>query len=406
VLNYQYDGVNRLSSISDTAGQITQVSVQRNGVVQNRNFTWSGSDMTSSTTPEAGTVTYAYDGNHHVLTRTDAKSQQTQYSYDAYERLTQVNHSTYGPNPVCNLNCLPGLLPQPWQQVNYTYDVNLLATTNYSWGRLTAVNFQGGPEGPGFFNFAYQYGYNQAGRVTTDQFLIGDSALNQLTSLQATYVWDTQGRMTNLTYPSGTALAYQYDAMSRLSGITQNGGAIATAGYTAASQLNTLQYGTFYESRTYNNLMQLTQLTNVGVSMQYAYTAGQNNGRVSSTTDYVLGETVNYTYDMWNRLASATATTGTWGEGYAFDGFGNLTGKTPTAGSAPAMSYSADPATNRPMGVSYDANGNPNGAGEVWDVENRLIGTGAGYYPATRTTLTIRGAGGSGKRPPGGGWGW
>jgi YD repeat-containing protein len=269
---------------------------------------------------------------------------------------------------------------------------------------LTGVTFQGGPEGPGYFNFAYQYGYNQAGRVTSNQLLAGDSAGNPLLSLQATYVWDTQGRMTNLTYPSGTALAYQYDAMSRLSGITQNGAAMAT--YTAASQLNTLQYGTFYESRTYNNLMQLTQLTNVGVSMQYAYTAGQNNGRVSSTTDYVLGETVNYTYDMWNRLASATATTGTWGEGYAFDGFGNLTGKTPTAGSAPAMSYSADPATNRPMGVSYDANGNPNGAGEVWDVENRLIGTGAGYYPATRTTLTIRGAGGSGKRPPGGGWGW
>ena len=87
---------------------------------------------------------------------------------------------------------------------------------------------------------------------------------------------------------------------------------------------------------------------------------------------------------MWNRLASATATNGTWGEGYTFDGFGNLTGKTPTAGSAPAMSVPADPATNRPMGIPYDANGNPNGGGDVWDVENRLIGTGAvSNYPAT-----------------------
>ena len=67
--------------------------------------------------------------------------------------------------------------------------------------------------------------------------------------------------------------------MSRLSGITQNGSAIATAGYTPVGQLSTLQYSSLYETRTYNNLMQLTHLTNVGVDMQYLYTAGQNNGR-------------------------------------------------------------------------------------------------------------------------------
>jgi len=335
--------------------------------------------MTSSTTPEAGTVTYTYDGNHHVTMRTDAKSQQTQYSYDSYERLTETRH--YAP-PTCQ-TCIAQEVT--FQRVDYTYDVNLLSTSNYSWGRLTGVTFQGAPEGPGYFNFAYQYGYNQAGRVTSNQFLIGDSSANQLLSLQATYAWDNQGRMTNMTYPSGTALAYQYDSMSRLSGITQNGNAIATATYTAASQLNTLQYA-YNEQRTYNILMHLTHLTVAGigsVDMQYNYTAGLNNGRVSSTTDNVLGETVNYTYDMWNRLGSATATNGAWGESYNFDGFGNLTGKNVTAGSAPPLSISMDLATNRSLGGSYDANGNPS-AGGVWDVENRLIGTGAvANYPAT-----------------------
>ena len=369
------------------AGQITQVSVQRNGVAQNRTFMWSGSDMTSSTTPEAGTVTYTYDGNHHVVTRTDAKSQQTQYTYDAYERLTQVNHSTYGLNPQCSQNCLPGLIPQPSQQVNYAYDTNPLDGnySQYSWGRLTAVSFtQQIGNGNSFY---YMYSYNQAGRVTGNRLTAVDTGSNLLTDLKATYAWDNQGRMTNQTYPSGTSLAYQYDAMSRLSGITQNGTAIATATYTAASQLNTLQYPNYAEQHTYNILMQITHLTVNGtgsVDMQYNYTAGQNNGRVSQTTDGVLGETVNYGYDMWNRLTSATATNGSWGEGYTFDGFGNLTGKTPTAGSAPAMNAPADPATNRQSGGSYDANGNPIG-GNVWDVENRLIGTGAtpNYYPAT-----------------------
>jgi RHS repeat-associated protein len=363
------------------AGQITQVSVQRNGVAQNRTFVWSGSDMTSSTTPEAGTVTYTYDGNHHVLTRMDAKGQKTNYTYDAYERLTEVQH--YTPTGAGG-----ALQEQTNQQVNYAYDTNPLdgSYSQYSWGRLTAVTFTE-QTGNGN-NFAYMYSYNQAGRVTGNRLTAVDSGSNLLTDLKATYAWDNQGRMTNMTYPSGTALAYQYDSMSRLSGITQNGGPIAMAGYTAANQLSTLQYGIntllFYESRSYNNLMQLTNLTVGGsgsVNMQYNYTAGQNNGRVTSTTDGVLGETVNYTYDMWNRLTNATATNASWGEAYTFDGFGNLTGKTPTAGSAPAMNSPANIANNQTALGIYDANGNPQGnyppsvPAYVWDVENRLVTT-------------------------------
>ena len=66
--------------------------------------------------------------------------------------------------------------------------------------------------------------------------------------------------------------------------------------------------------------------------------------------DGAAGETVNYTYDKLNRLATAGATNGTWGQAFAYDGFGNLTGKTVTQGSAPTLSVSFDPMTNRRMG--------------------------------------------------------
>jgi YD repeat-containing protein len=95
-----------------------------------------------------------------------------------------------------------------------------------------------------------------------------------LANLAATYAWDTQGRMTNMTYPSGPQLAYQYDAMGRLSQITSPNypsttpgyTASVSAAYTAANQLSTLQYGAadqgiFTQSRSYNSLMQLTGLT-------------------------------------------------------------------------------------------------------------------------------------------------
>ncbi|HZU27162.1 MAG TPA: RHS repeat domain-containing protein [Bryobacteraceae bacterium] len=83
----------------NAANQLLQVAMPRpyNGgtYTQTRTFTWSGTDLASETTPEAGTVQYQYDGAHHVTLRTDAAGQQTQYSYDAYGRLTQVSHWTW-----------------------------------------------------------------------------------------------------------------------------------------------------------------------------------------------------------------------------------------------------------------------------------------------------------------------
>ena len=113
----------------------------------------------------------------------------------------------------------------------------------------------------------------------------------------------------------------------------------------------------------------------------------QNNGKLASQTDNVSGEQVVYAYDALNRLASATATSGSWGQSYSYDGFGNLTAQNVTAGSAPAYSAIPDPTTNH-VG-SVDANGNTLGlvdpdqetqiTSAEYDVENRFVGTGASF---------------------------
>ena len=95
---------------------------------------------------------------------------------------------------------------------------------------------------------------------------------------------------------------------------------------------------------------------------------GHNNGRVTQTIDSVLGETVNYQYDYLHRLTAATATNNAWGEAYSYDGFGNLTAKTPTVGSAPTFSGSAG---------SNAQNGSLPGQ---WDVENRPMTQGSTFY--------------------------
>ena len=257
-------------------------------------------------------------------------------------------------------------------------------TQNNTWGRLSAVAFHQGETINGA-NFAYEYTYNQAGRVQGNRLLISNYADTTLSEI-AQYAWDDHGRMTQMTYPSGPVMNYQFDGMSRTVGMTETmpGGALSLAAYAtfgSASQLLTLGYGSnvspFTESRTYNNLLQLTHLTvNGGVDMQYIYSAGHNNGRVTQTIDGVLGETVNYTYDNLHRLLTATATNSAWGESYSYDGFGNLTAKTPTVGSAPAYTGLPNGATNATGSV--DANGNSQTGQGIdssaqWDVENRLV---------------------------------
>ena len=81
-----------------------------------------------------------------------------------------------------------------------------------------------------------------------------------------------------------------------------------------------------------------------------------------------------YTYDTLNRLTKAETTSAAWGEAYTYDGFGNLTAKTATKGTAQTMSATYDPATNHQTGTTYDANGNPGYNGTFpYDVENHLL---------------------------------
>jgi RHS repeat-associated protein len=100
--------------------------------------------------------------------------------------------------------------------------------------------------------------------------------------------------------------------------------------------------------------------------------------------DSVANQTVSYSYDSLNRLASATATGGSaWSQAYSFDGFGNLTGNG-------NWTQSVNAANNQITTVSYDANGNQTQSAIVgqsgnatlsYDVENRLTAMVYGTNP-------------------------
>ena len=360
-------GANLTTSYSYNAmNQFTQVTMPRAGGTQTRTFQWSGSDLVSATNPENGTVTYQYDSEHHVTKRTDAKGQQTLYSYDIYARLIQKRYFGW----VTQSNGSQLLQEQPPGQVDFYYDVNPInpGYSEYAWGRLAAVGFAGG--------YAYQYSYNQAGRVIGQKLMLPDQVNQQPVELEARYGWDNEGRMTSLSYPDGPQYNYQFDAMGRANAMTtgQYNQRVATAAYGPAGELTSLNGDT----RTYNVLGQLTRITGGGIDLEYVYTPGQNNGRITQQIDHISGEQVTYQYDQLNRLSHAETLDNNWGFSYSYDGFGNLTAKTVTKGTGlTGFSATYDPATNH--GTGYDANGNMGlnsdcgvGCWFPYDVENRL----------------------------------
>ena len=127
-------------------------------------------------------------------------------------------------------------------------------------------------------------------------------------------------------------------------------------------QLKDLSAVTKTETRQYNVLGQLTSLqvmNGVGLDVQYTYSATQNNGQITKMNGNLKTEEVNYTYDSLTRLSTASTTGPTWGQSFVYDGWGNRTDQLVTKGSAPVISVSVDPATNRitSSGYTYEARG-------------------------------------------------
>ncbi len=185
-----------------------------------------------------------------------------------------------------------------------------------------------------------------------------------------TYSWDSEGNQTG--YGS---FAYTLDAMGRATGLTETGPGtvwVQNASYGPGGEAQGLQYrtssGAYYsETRSYNNLNQLKQLTAsasglAGMNLRYGYGTGTNNGQIAAMTDGNSGEQVTYTYDALKRLQKAETTQSQtqypnaswWGQSFGYDGFGNLLSKTATTGhTATSMSVGVDPSTNRLSGLDY-----------------------------------------------------
>ncbi|MFN7919441.1 MAG: RHS repeat-associated core domain-containing protein [Bryobacteraceae bacterium] len=344
-----------------------------------------------------------YNGDSTLKDKVDAKFQKVAYFYDAYKRVTEIKR--YPKDPMANQ---PSTTEDACQNTKFYYDGNSAYGTNLV-GRMAWVEYPiCAPNKNGVAitrTVREMYSYTTAGSAIGRRFRLirpFEGNLNHTPYADADFsmAYDGFGRVVQLVQPDfktwdasnhtiytspGYTLDYTFDSMYRVSGLTRKQGSNPAANivtgmtYGPAGELLAMQHwqngsnAGQYETRQYNVMGQLTRLQatatgGTAVDLKYYYSATQNNGRITQRENVISGEMVTYTYDSLQRLTAASAAgPSPWSESYAYDGFGNLTGKA-------GANWNVDGLTNRINALNYDANGNQNNSTiSVYDIDNRLL---------------------------------
>jgi len=344
---YAYDGLDQLTTVTDTAGNLTTLSYDSLG------------RKTSMDDPDMGVWSYSYDANGNLLTQTDAKGQTLWFGYDALDRLTQKRQTSSSGT----------LLAQ------CTYDQT--STTNKGIGQRTQSSATGIVE---------QWEYDARSRTTKTTYTVpGLSSTRVFTTS-----YDSAERLLTRAYPAFPngivqRITYSYDAAWRPSSLytsNWNINLIGGATYTALSQPDQWSfYNGVTQNWSYTSPMQRLSQLQVGsgtpasiFDRSYSY---DNAGNVTAISDNrSAANTQSYSYDERDRLVSWTLGSST--QSYAYNTIGNITSKTGvgtyTYGASGASSVRPHtPSAVNGASYSYDANGNLlSGGGRTytWTIDN------------------------------------
>jgi RHS repeat-associated protein len=362
--SYSYDALDNLLSVTQSGSR-------------QRTFSYDSlSRLTKATNPESGTICYApyssgscqnlnqtgYDANGNLITKTDARSITTTYSYDALNRETFVTHSDGS------------------QVADITYDVCSICspfTSSNSVGRLIRASND--------VNAAKFYSYDPMGRVTYQTSWTPSNSNVMANPVSASY--DLAGDLASLTYPSGRKVTYQYNnaiqptqvRFDSYNGTSVGYNYLSAASYAPIGAPTSLTLGSgVIESASYNDRLQPCNLqaatgafTWLNRTNNFYPTpgtnclpgSGGNNGNVMSIADNLqANRTQTFTYDFLNRISTAqsAATSGAdcWGQSFGYDAWANLLAENVTKCSGTQLSVgvnSQNRITN--SGISYDASG-------------------------------------------------
>jgi RHS repeat-associated protein len=305
-ISFTYNAADSLTQVTDPRNLATTYSPNGLG------------DITAQTSPDTGASQYTYDAVGNVLTKTDARGKLTQYTYDSLNRLTRAHYAT-GTDSVFEYD--GGTTPIP-------------AAT----GELTKITDASGQA---------VYSYDSLGRrISKTQTTNGKT-------FTVGYAWGRSGsggalgKLTAITYPSGTRVNYSYSAYGDVSGITVNPPNANGVGTNTGSTLPLLSGITTNAESKMTGWTWASTKTQVisydGNGQISAYNLGDptttgirrtilrdSAGRITGYTHTSNGTPVpaldqSFGYDNLNRLISATL--GSSAIQYSYDATGNRTAK-------------------------------------------------------------------------------
>jgi RHS repeat-associated protein len=361
VTQYTYDTDDGLLTITDALNRVTSFTYDGNHLLYSMQFPGTGSP----------TETYRQNALGELLTFTDRKGNQIQYSVDSLGRTTQKNWASYGGNYI----------------VNYTYDAA---------SRLTQVQDTDGSGNPAGGTGTYTFTYDNMNRLKQTQ-----TAYTFVPrTLTVNYTYDAASNRKTMTDAENGVTTYSYDALNRLQSILDFNNNNFGFGYDDLNRRTSLTrpngVSTNYAYQPNTNYLQsvLHQIAGPATIDGATYTY-DNAGNRLMKIDNRTNTQYNYSYDNIYQLTTVTQglTTPPTIENYTFDLVGNRL--TDFAGN----SYSYNNPSNHLDSVgsttyAYDANGNDqtkvtaSGTTQyTWDFENRLKQV---TLPGTAGTATFK----------------
>lgn len=378
-----YDALNRLLHVTDPANGVTQLAYDTNdkltSVTDPMGFVTSYQrdgfgDVLQLVSPDSGTTIKTYDSAGNVHTSTDASGNVTTYTYDALNRVTQATSV----NSALSGTSYGGQWPST---VTYTYSYDSCVN---GVGRLC-----GAASLAGTMAWAYTPQGRLASRTEIDSW--GDTG-----SYPLTYVYNSAGQVTSLTYPSGSVIGYTYNGNSQISSIS-----ITVDGATTPIVTN-VQYEPFGEvsgwtwgngatvTRAHDEDGNVTTISSTGLNLSYVHDSAMRITQMNDLDNGALSWT--YGYDLLDRLTSASNASTT--EGWTYDANGNRLSQSGTNfdGYTPFRAYTYSSTSNRvatyslpPYYGEYLSNGDVAESTDLfsYDAANNLVEVGEGYEVVT-----------------------
>lgn len=311
---YKNNGLNLLSKVTQNVNGIDQMTnykynnlglVTQKILADNTTVNYSYDEtgrLLSETNQQQLVVWNQYDLNNNLIKNTDKNGVAANLSYDEQNRLTQQIKGTLTTSYTYYKNNLRKTMVDSTGTTQYTYyKDNLLHQITFP--DLKTIQYEYDTAGNRTkltepFTQVWNYNYDQQNRL--DYMTIGAS---QTREIDINY--KPNGLIDMATQANGMKAIYSFDGLNRLTGLAHKNSAgtvVGSYGYTNDSNGNILtkaENGTT-NTFTYDEVNRI--LTNTQGNEIYTYDKTGNRATLSATSSFITDDTMDYTYDEYNRL--------------------------------------------------------------------------------------------------------